>query len=349
MVNIAAACGLVFGSSHTIDGSDEMFPLPGSRWTKPMYSCMSGVQALVKTVTFSFNTTDDLNGLAVLHIADKIYPNESAKPLWGVENLAATMDIGVMPPLWGLVSPEAVAEIEPDNLLTLRKESLFLPGSSVGGFSFNPGTQTQNLPGVDFFKQALAAAYNVGPYSDTRIIDYSGRTNLAVSRRWSDLSKSAGSMAKALNLIWTDCAANSVLGTKSLASSQRGRSTLLKRDSPRTGVGVAIPVKVYNRQIKYNLLYAIPAVLVLVFLLLTSILTSVALLFGQTSPSKMKRYLNATSAGRILASTLGSPYGKVDNDESCKSWIKNRGKVSFSVGKAKPVPADGDGDRGHGK
>jgi hypothetical protein len=344
IANIAAYCSLIFGSSQRTDGGDEISPLPGSKWSTPMYSCMSGVEALIKTVTFAFNTTDDVKGLAILKIGDKTYPNETAKPLWGVENLAVTPDI--MPPLWGLVSPEAVAKIQPANLQTLRKESLFLPGSAGGTFVVT--TEMQNLPGVDFFAQALGAAYTVGPLHDLDMVDYSGATNLAMSRRWSDLSKSARSMATVLNLIWTDYAANAVVGTKDLASMQQEGSAVLKRDLSETGVGVTIPVTVFHRQIKYHLPYAVPAVMVLLFLLLMLIFTSGALLFGQTSLVKMKRYLNATSAGRIMTSTLESPYGKRYNDDSSKSWIENHGRMRFLVGRGKPVPAGGYGDREHG-
>lgn len=336
MENIAAYCSLVFGSSQRIDGGDEMSPLPGSKWSTPMYSCMSGVEALIKTVKFAFNATDDLSGLSILDITDKTYPNETAKPLWGVENL----DIGqeVMPPLWGLVSPEAVATVQTGKLQTLRKESLFLPGfGSVAGAA--PSTDSQNLPGVQFFLSGLSVAHSVGPLENMQSIDYSGITSLAMSRRWTDLSRSAGSISTILNLIWTDYAANAVVGTKGLAATQQGHSAGAKLDDPETGAGVTLPVTVYNRRVKYHLPYAVPAFVVLLFLLLSLLLSLGALLFGQTSLAKLRRYLNATSTGRLLTSTLESPPGVVDNDGPSNTWTETSGKVMFSTGRDKPLLA----------
>jgi hypothetical protein len=299
-----------------------------------MYSCISAAQAIIKTVEFRFNTTDDLSGLEVVSIMDKTYPNDDTKPLWGVEN--TEIPLADANPLWGLVSPALASQTA--NLSILQKESLLLPGyAGFSGLGIGP-TGYQNLPGVDFYSEALGTAYSIGS-TGHNVPDYSGLTNLAMFQRWKTLSSSSDSIARILNLVWTDIAANSVLGTKGLAATQG--SNIQKRDTT-TGDG-AIPVTMYDRQIKYHLAYAVPAIMVLALLFLSSFLTCCAVLFGRASPSKMKRYLNTTSAGRIMTSNF---QGHVDNDISTKVWIANSGKIPFTVGrgKAEPVGVKGDGE-----
>jgi len=331
ITNFAAMCGLVWGVPQRTDGVNDLMFLPGSEWTMPMYSCISAAQAIIKTVEFRFNTTDNLSGLEVVDIVDKTYPNDDAKPLWGVEN--TEIPLADARALWGLVSPELATQTA--NLSTLRKESLLLPGYSSTGITT---TGYENLPGVDFPAEALGVAYSIGS-AGSDVPDYSGRTNLAMFQRWKALSGSPDLIAQILNLVWTDIAANDVLGTKGVAPTQGSNNQ--KRDI--TSGGVAIPVTMYDRQIKYRLPYAVPAIIVLALLVLSSLLTCCAVLFGRASPSKMKRYLNTTSAGRIMTSNF---QGHVDNDISTKHWIASSGKIPFTVGRGKPEPV---GEKGHGE
>lgn len=53
-----------------------------------MYSCAMAIEATLKSVTFSYNATDDLTGLSVLNITDKVYQSEADHPVWGVVNLS---------------------------------------------------------------------------------------------------------------------------------------------------------------------------------------------------------------------------------------------------------------------
>jgi hypothetical protein len=278
MWNTAAKCGLLLGIPQSANGGDDLIFLPGSEWTVPVYSCTTVNQALLRTVSFRFNGTDRLSGLAVVDIADKEYPSEDDMPLSGVENLDMTLaDVN---PLWGLVSPELAAAAGA-NVSTLRKDSLLLPRFPLVDIDGHLG---ENLPAVDFPLGALSKLYSedLGP-----LPDYSGKSSLAISRRWANLSRSAETVVKIPNLIWTDLAANSVVGTRSLAGSHR------------------VPVTVYARRIQYRLPYALPAFLVLAALAVTSLATlSAALLRRTTNLGKMKRYLNATAAGRIMTAVL---------------------------------------------
>ena len=302
-----------------------------------MYSCISATKALVKTVSFRFNGSDDLSGLTVTGLIDKVYPNDASKPLWGVEH--TEMTLADVKPLWGLVAPQSQGRV---NLSTLRKESLWLPG--YGGLNMGPMSNGyQNLPGVDFHSDALASAYDVGD-SSNGMVDYSGQSNLAMYRLWQDLSRTPGTAAKILNLIWTDVAANSVVGTKGMEAhkeAKRKRNDDVAVSNPNT-----VPVIVYHRRIKYHLLYGIPAFIVLFYTLCTFLLTSCIVLFGRAGPSKMRRYLNKTSAGRILTSHvyMGAVEGDGDlgSEGSAKKWISAVGKKPITLGGGKAVAAESD-------
>src|SRR5271155_4000601 len=102
ITNFAAVCGLMYGAPRRHDGSASLIFDPGSSWTIPMYSCISATKALVKTVSFRFNGSDDLSGLTVTSLTDKVYPNDTSKPLWGVED--TQMALADVKPLWGLVA-----------------------------------------------------------------------------------------------------------------------------------------------------------------------------------------------------------------------------------------------------
>ncbi|KAL6236188.1 hypothetical protein BDW75DRAFT_250345 [Aspergillus navahoensis] len=328
--NIATYCALVLGASLRSDGVENNWPYhtAGSTWSKPMYSCATAVEATIKTVTFSYNTTDDLTGLTVLNITDKNYQSEAEYPVWGVENLS---DIGRfwMMPLWDLVSPEVAANYSWDQLQTVQKASLFLPRTTVLPWS-SGGLVTQsqqNLPGAEFPDVGLNAISSMA-FGALGVRDHTGEGNLAVAQKWSTLSKSAESMAKVLNLVWTDYAVNAVVGTKGSPGPGLGSTTLRS-------------VTTYRTAIRYDLGYAIPAIVVLAILALTSFLVLIAILLGRATLAKMKRYLNATSSGRIMVSTLHRPLvaaREVDNDTPTDKWLESEGRINFTAGKTMPMP-----------
>jgi len=231
-----------------------------------MYSCMSTAKATIKTVAFRFNgTNDDLSGLEVMSVVDKTYANDESKPLWGVEDTSMYLKDGG--PLWDIISKDREKEL---NLTTTRKESLYLPG---------PGTYigSENNPGADFAASALRMVYNTNPTS-TSAVDYSGKANLAMYKKWQELSKKPETSAKILNLIWTDIAANMVVGTKGL---QPHESSMRKRDVAVAGNVKTPPVINYTRRVKYKYVYGIPAFLALV-LFIAAILSTIFFALFQT-------------------------------------------------------------------
>lgn len=287
-----------------------------------MFSCISAVKASIKTVSFRFNGSDSLTGLSVTGIAPKIYSSDEAMPLWGVENTREALSN--MQALWGLVTPEAAEKL---NLSTLRSERLYLPGKVWGGVS---STGVQNLPGVDFARDALGEVYKVGSGSSNAQMDYSGASNLAVYRLWQELTHDAATAHRILNLIWTDVAANLVLGTKSWSTAEQGTR---KRDNLGNN-GAEMPmVTIYGRKIRYHYAYGIPAFLVLA--LASMILASSVLLavLGPANLGYLRIVLEQTSAGRLLA--LGTHEGGDGQVFTLDSEGWRKGAVSGNEGSAK--------------
>ncbi|KAF1846238.1 uncharacterized protein K460DRAFT_417361 [Cucurbitaria berberidis CBS 394.84] len=331
ITHIVAKCGVLNGAPRRKDGSASLMFDPGSAWSMSMYTCMSTAKATIKTVKFRFNgTNDDMTGLEVLSLVDKTYPNKESQPLWGVENTEMYLKDGG--PLWGLVSEEKAKTL---NLSTVRKESLYLPGrdSSMGW---------QNLPGADFASIALGMAYKTG--MSTKGVDYSGQSNLAMFKKWQELSRTPASSAKILNLVWTDLAANMVVGTKSLAP---GQDSKRKRDDVTNESSKTPPVTSYTRRVKYHYAYGIPAFLALVLTVGAFTTTLFFVFFSGAKPSTMRTFLQHTSAGRFLTSQSGIsghaqpqtvyegnalPSDGGYSDTPTNIWVKGAGKRRFTLG-----------------
>lgn len=92
----------MYGVARRVDGNSSFTFEVGSSWTVPLYSCIMAIKATIKRVTFKFNGTDDLSSLKVTEIVDKVYPNETSKPLWGIER--SDKKLADARPLWGLIS-----------------------------------------------------------------------------------------------------------------------------------------------------------------------------------------------------------------------------------------------------
>jgi hypothetical protein len=187
-------CGYLYGAPLRKDGTNSTLFDPGSAWSLPMYSCVSTTKSIIRTASFRFNgTKNDLSGLEVISLKDKIYVNDESKPLWGVERSGMLLKDGG--PLWGLISKDHESKL---NISTVRKELLYLPGR-------DPFINTRNTPGADFAAITLRMTYETGSSSISSstgpIVDYSGRANLAMYKKWQELSQDPRTSAKIPNLI----------------------------------------------------------------------------------------------------------------------------------------------------
>jgi hypothetical protein len=176
------------------------------------------------------------------------------------------------------------------------------------------------------------------------ILDYTGKTSFAMFRRWQNLSTSAETMGHVLDLISTDLLANALVGTKSLLVPSNGGS-LQKRAASTLST---FPVTQYQRKIKYHLPYAVPAILTLALVLAALLVTCCAVVFGRTSASKMRRYLNATSAGRIMTAHTGISSVE-EKQRNTSAWIDTDGWKRITAGNGTYSQIDLDGNDEGGK
>lgn len=293
-----------------------IFEDPGSTWSIPLFSCATGVKSTIKTVSFRFNGSDDLSGLKVQQIRPKVYANQSSKPLWGVEN--TSLMLRDVRPLWGLISPESASQME---LSTLRKESLWLPGTANDILSTMPSFQ--NLPGVNFYTTALAGTYDIrGGAGGSGFIDYSGASSFSLLRRWQRLSSTVEGTSQILNLIWTDIAANYVLGTRSATTSAAGETR-----------APGFPVVFYQAQVAFHLVYGIPAFIVLLMTALVCVFAAGSMLLRGSGPRRMTTFLNSTSTGRIFTSHLQDDDTNTIYVPLTRSgkWVEEEGRQEITV------------------
>lgn len=322
---------MLYGAPRPQNGDSSIVFVPGSNWSIPLYSCVTATKAIVKTVKFQFNGSDDLSGLTVTGLTEKKYSNQSSKPLWGVE--VTNQELVNTSPLWGLVSSPDQGNI---SLSTLRKESLYLPGN-LGSYS-QMAAVADNVPGTSFHTQALLEAYQIG--DSQQKADYSGKSNMALFRLWQNYSSDPANAARILNVVWTDWAANTVVGSRGIHTN--GSATLHKRSSTSQDL---YPVINYHRRIRYHLPYAIPAIVALFFAALILVGTVVAC-FGDSGPRKMKRFLMKTSPARILTARLygsSSPQPPTYTSSGItsilsrgKQWQDTTGRKDISLSQQQP-------------
>lgn len=337
MENVAGMCGLVAGIPQRTDGSDSVLVDSGSEWDVQLHHCASASRAILKTVSFSVNGTG-LSGLQVTGLAEKEYRDDSEYPIWTMEDSKRRLGSGSQ--LWGLAESE---DAPFDSVSFKRHPYLWLNGIEADVYRNADGDKSENLPGAFFHGMALGVAYSVE--EDGK---YSGVESLPMYNRWKDLTKTTEGTAKLINLIWTDVAANAVVGT---------RSQLPKGEPP--GLGPAydideaenqkradsdddalVPVHIHHRRVKYKLPYAIPAFIVLGVILAVLGFGFVALIFRGATPRRIRSFLTRLSAGRIMTATL-LPDDDVKGDVPAGKWSDRKGRVPFDISEGRPRVDDG--------
>lgn len=328
ITNLDVRCGLLLGPGKRLDGSTSNIVEPGSWWTRPIYSCASATKVSIKTVRFIYNSsnTNTLDSIKVLSITDKVYPNETSLPIWGVET--PNMKLRDLDPFYGLIAPEKQDSI---NLTTIRSDHLYVPASSatVWGSSLSTSLSGNDFnPGVEGPPQIWNSVYNTIGGDGA---DYSGATNLALLQKWLALSSNTTGAAQIVNLIWTDMATNYFTGTRSwLTPRDYMPPNLQKRQdggSSNTGTDVdtndVVPVQVYVRRLQYRWVYGIPAFLVLVLSIAIVAAAGIATISGRGSIQRLRHYMWSLSPGRMFGAFLFPQDG--DLYSATNPWINNVG------------------------
>jgi hypothetical protein len=335
--NIAINAGMLYPPPRPIGRDLNPFDRgrPGDAWTQPMYTCVSASRATIKTVTFLYNGTGDLSDLHVINATEKSYANTSSMPVWGVED--SGLVYRQVTPLWGLLNPAFAGK---PNISSVRKESLWLPGfTSI----LSPVVDsTMNIPGASFYSTIMAYIYGEllsGLSTTQEIHDYTGYTQFALYQRWLELGQTPTRSADIINLIWTDIAANAVLGTRGWLSQAPNSTTPGPQDqsSPHE-----VPyVIVFERSTRYHIVYAVPAILLLFLTLIISLTTVILLVLRRTGLNRMRLFLNQTSLGRNLTALL---YSDVSSQQSTrKTWAKNDAHRRITVALDRPYASSHSG------
>lgn len=161
------------------------------------------------------------------------------------------------------------------------------------------------------------------------LFDYSGASRIPLLLQWQNLSQTLTGTTVALKMVWTDIAANSVLGTRSLtASATKGDSANQQRTSMPD-----IAVIFFANSIRFHMLYEIPAFLTLAMTLLVCTFVLASIFLHGSGPRRMTRFLNWTSTGRIFTSlNQGSDKSVIYlSPKPPKAWIKEEGKRDLTV------------------
>lgn len=150
---------------------------------------------------------------------------------------------------------------------------------------------------------------------------YTGLNDLALYNQWLELSKSTAGVEQMLKLMWTDMAANTVVGTRGWHStlSSRNGEGLSKRDSGEANV----PVVLWSHSIEYRLAYAIPGFILLVLCIALGVWSIWLLVLRRIGLKQMRTYLARTSAGRILGHALHEDQGNIL--ASTDAWLQQIG------------------------
>jgi hypothetical protein len=340
-------CYLLYGAPNRTDGASSLLPVPGSPWSTPIYSCATAIKASIRTVTFSYNGT----GLAALNITSavpKTYPNGSSLPLWGVETLPQDIPFTTSQPLWGLLGtansslPHLSSDL--DNISTIAQPSLYLPGF-MDLFYLLEGTgvvslqdSTQNLPGADFYPKSLQTAINVAanPFAEgpnylggAGGADYSAYTSLALFAKWQTLSRSAESAGTIIDLIWTDDAANAVVGTRGWGLHTSSVGTGNAQVETIFETPVAVFVTVYGRTIRYHIPFAVPAFVVLAASTILLGLLIALLVQRRTGFARMRRMLESSSVGRVVGAVVWPEM--TGTSGKTEKWIKSVGERHVTI------------------
>lgn len=141
-----------------------------------------------------------------------------------------------------------------------------------------------------------------------------------------------------MNLIWTDLAANALMGTRgwvenrTLPPNLQGEDMKQKKDlisnNTTDAMSSRVLVRVYVRQTHYRWLYSIPAGLTLLLAATVCAATLAAILSGKGTIKRMKHYLNHLSVGRLL---VANEIKVKDFNSTTCDWLKGLGRSTIPV------------------
>ncbi|KAF8886344.1 hypothetical protein BD779DRAFT_1801035 [Infundibulicybe gibba] len=271
ITNTGVHCGMFAGTPERSDGGDSRLLDDNSTWTQSLHSiallCFadgaSVTQARIQTITFSFDGQPDLSKL-------RITRRNTGKPiLWATEKTSITIaDVDLF---WGHVDDSYEGD---PSLSTIRSEVFYVPAgaSDIGGVISAGSPNT--VP-------AAAWAASCTPASDDLTAVYTGQENYALLQKFQLLigNDSTNGPARIQNLIWTDILANNIVGN---------------------ATGNQLTVTPFQPSVSYNLVFAIPAILLFVIWLFAFLATIFVLASRSLKISYIRDLIDHTSVGRVV-------------------------------------------------
>lgn len=337
LTNIQVKCGLLLGPASKSGGPETPLVEPGSVWSRPVYMCASTTKAMIKEVSFSFNQTrgSGLKALSVEAIENKQYASRLDMPTWGIET--PNLTLGEIDPFWGLIDPESADLV---NITTIQSPHLYIPS----GYSAYGGSMLKADGGYDYVPATGAppaiwnTAYTPRKVMPSGLQDLSGWSQLSLPSMWKKMSTNSTGAARIMNLIWTDLAANALMGTRgwvenrTLPPNLQGEDMKQKKDlisnNTTDAMSSRVLVRVYVRQTHYRWLYSIPAGLTLLLAATVCAATLAAILSGKGTIKRMKHYLNHLSVGRLL---VANEIKVKDFNSTTCDWLKGLGRSTIPV------------------
>jgi hypothetical protein len=258
ITNVAVHCNYIIAPPQRSDGGDPNLPDTNTNWTQTIHVCASATRARIQTITFSFNGTRSLDDLTITR------QNTNVPLPWAMEN--SDLNIADVDLYWGWVADS----YENDSSLSMtRSEVFYIPagGSDVSGVV--TAGQPNTVPGGSW--GAIAS----------QLFDYSGANNFALLNKWQVAMQNDAALgaAQIINSIWTDLAANNLMGNDT-------------DPVPSTAE--------YIETVAFDFLYGIPAFILLLVWLPTFLVAVFALASGGVELEYLRFLLNQTSVGRIV-------------------------------------------------
>ncbi|KAF7763942.1 hypothetical protein Agabi119p4_8479 [Agaricus bisporus var. burnettii] len=304
ITNVHVDCGIFLGPPLRTDGGDSRMFDRGSKWTQGIHACSSATRASVQTVTFSSNSSTDIQGLQISR------EKKGLNVVWATEK--TNFRIADVDLFWGRVDDRYEND---SSLWTTRSDRFYLPAGSTSIFS----VLAAGMPEAAH-TQAWGAAYEPSLGSD-KLQDYSGQSDYALKAKLQSLVEldPIRGNAQIRNLIFTDIMANNIIGT-------HANHTLMVAEHLKT--------------ISYDFRFAIPGLLLLAIWIPSFLFSALFFITRSVTFTHMKQVFNHTSVGRVVVGSSalrvpsrggGSLYMPVphDNDSDANTGDTNRFDESF--------------------
>ena len=308
-----------------LDDYQRERPDPGSQWSSPLYSCASILKASVKEVMFTINNTATLANLRVSKITPRNYSSAESMPLWAIENTG--LNVSQAAPFWGVVDDKYEGA---PSLWTFRSDRLYLPASWQLSMLSGGGVAGANGPAaalVDTYRSAFGIAASAFGY-----VDYSAEQNYPLYLKWKNLTSNPDTSSQMINLVWTDLMANYVLGANSR------RQPHVASNFSNFELLDPAEVRIFEQKIRYDLRFAIPALIFLGLYLGILVWAVVVWVCRRATFASLRHLLNQTTTGRAV--TVERFYSHLSDSEpsTClqgktQTWIQKFGDEPIHIRK----------------